>query len=108
MKKSKELMKFHDCVKTMNKDRKKYYKKYYKKHKKEVCLKLKYWRQWKKKKEELATQLFNGIEASIEQAQFCLEQKNIDWTFDFLKQAKKEVNKLWEMIKKGVFDKCIN
>ena len=55
---------------------------------------------YKAVKDELIIQLFNGIEASIEQAQYCLEQKNIDWTFDFLKQAKKEVNKLWEMIKK--------
>lgn len=55
---------------------------------------------YKAVKDELVIQLFNEIEASIEQAQYCLEQKNIDWTFDFLKQAKKEVNKLWEMIKK--------
>jgi hypothetical protein len=41
MKKSKELMKFQDCVNTTNKDRKKYYKKYYKKHKKEIYAKVK-------------------------------------------------------------------
>ena len=127
MKKSKELIKFQDCVKTMNKDRKEYYKKYYKKHKKEIYAKVKKWREkqkynkislknakkygnliYKAVKDELAIQLFNGIEASIEQAQYCLEQKKIDLVFDFLKQAKEEVNKLWEMIKKGVFDKCIN
>ena len=125
--KNKELMKFQDCVATMNKDRKEYYKKYYKKHKKEIYAKVKKWRErqkynkislknaekygnllYKVVKDELAIQLFNGIEASIEQAQYCLEQKKIDLVSDFLKQAKEEVNKLWEMIKKGMFDKCIN
>lgn len=116
----KELMKFQDCVATINKDRKEYYKKYYKKHKKEIYAKVKKWREkqkynkislknakkygnliYKAVKDELAIQLFNGIEASIEQAQYCLEQKKIDWASNFLKQTKKEVNKLWEIINKG-------
>ena len=52
-------------------------------------------------KEQLKLQIVNGIEASIEQAQYCLEQKKIDWASNFLKQTKKEVNKLWEIINKG-------
>lgn len=54
-----------------------------------------------KTKEQLNLQIANGIEASIEQAQYCLEQKKIGWASNFLKQTKKEVNKLWEIINKG-------
>ena len=92
----------------MKKNRNKYYKKYYKKHKKEVCLKLKYWRQWKKKKEQLDLQITNGIKASINTINYFLEQKDVDKAQSSLEQLKRQVNILWEMIKKGMFDKCIN
>lgn len=92
----------------MKKNRNKYYKKYYKKHKKEVCLKLKYWRQWKKKKEQLDLQITNGIEASINTINYFLEKKDVDAAQIALEQLKRQVNILSKMIKKGVFNKCIN
>ena len=64
MKKSKELMKFQDCVNTTNKDRKNYYKKYYKKHKKEAYLKLKKWRE-KQKIKKLEVIDIIGVKSNV-------------------------------------------
>lgn len=120
MKKSKELMKFQDCVATINKDRKEYYKKYYKKHKKEIYAKVKKWREkqkynkislknvekygnliYKAVKEQLNFQIVNGVEASIDTINYFLEKKDVDAAQIALEQLKRQVNILWQMIKKG-------
>jgi len=126
-------MKFQDSVKTMKKNRNKYYKKYYKKHKKEIYAKVKKWREKQKQnkfllentincewagkygnlihevvKEQLNFQIVNGVEASIDTINYFLKKKDVDAAQIALEQLKRQVNVLSKMIKKGVFDKCIN
>lgn len=88
MKKSKELMKFQDCVKTMSKDIKKHYK----------YGDLIYEAVNNELKEQLKLQIVNSVEASIDTINYFLEKKDINKAQNSLEWLKKEIDKLLKIL----------